>query len=236
MAKVPPLSRVPTATVEARRSPPECGWRGRGAACHTGREMDDRELEDLILRARGGDREAAELLARAYERRVRTQIRCRLASDLRARVDTDDVFQSTITASLEDLKGMEFRGERAFVAWLSTVAERRVLDTAKRHRAERRDVRRQRPLVSAQGVRADETSPVEAAIRDEVQRAMREVMSRLPDRDRRLIELRSYSGLSFREIAEQLGLPNRHVARTLYRTALRRAGEEFQVEEGQLEI
>ncbi len=195
--------------------------------------MDDRRLEELILRARDGDRDAAEKLARAYEQRVRSHIHFRLAPDLRARVDTDDVYQSTISASLEDLAAVEFRGEKAFIAWLSRVAERRVLDVARRHRAEKRDVRRQRPLEAARMVPANHTTPPGGAIRDEIQQSMRRVLARLPDRERRAIELRSYAGLSFREIAEQLELPNRHVARDLYRAALKKVGELFGLEENE---
>jgi len=181
-------------------------------------------LEELVRRAREGDREAAgEILAR-YGDRVRTAIRGRLAPELRRRLETEDVFQSAVAVSLEDLKGLRYEGEKALVAWLVTVAERRLLGAARRHRAARRNVLREAPLEHAAFCSAALTSPPRGAERAEVRTLVEEAVARLPCAERRVIELRSYEGRSFREIAEAMGLSNKHAARDLFQKALQRMG------------
>ena len=182
-------------------------------------------LADLVGRARAGDREAADEIARRYEGRVRRAIQLRLAPDLKARVDTDDVFQSTFTAALGSLEGIHYEGEQAFVAWLTKTAEHRVISAARRHRAEKRDVRRQRPLLAAWDRSAALTSPTQGAIRSETRGGIRRAIEHLQGERRRVVELRAYEGLSFRAIAERVGLPDKNVARDLYRNALKEMGD-----------
>ncbi len=181
-----------------------------GPICHTGRGMSEDEVERLVRQARDGDPDAAGELLRRYGDRVRAAIRGRLAPNLRRRFETEDVFQSAVALSLQDLRGLDYQGEKAFVAWLTTVAERRLLGTARKHRAARRDVGRDVALEGAAGVSAGLTSPLQGAERAEVRADIERAIARLPDPERRAIQLRSYEGLSFREIAELMGLANKH--------------------------
>jgi len=192
---------------------------------HTACVMEAGGLEELIRRAREGEGEAIGELSQRYGNRVRGAIRRGLAPDLRARVDTDDVFQSTFAASLHALKGFRYEGEKAFVAWLTKMAERRLIDAARRHRAEMRDVRRQLPLASAAARSAGLTSPTQGVARSEVTESIQRAVSRLPDSERRIVEMRSYENRSFLEIAEEVGLSGKDAARDAYRRALKRMGD-----------
>jgi len=187
--------------------------------------MDDRTLGDLVRRAQNGDREAAGELIRRFEGRVRASIRRRLGPNLRQRIDTDDIFQSTIAASLAGLDRFRFEGEDALVAWLTAVAERRVISAARRHRAGKRDVGRERVLRAAEQVPGERTSPTQGAVRSEAKRSVEDAVSRLPPEERRVVTLRSYEGLTFEAIAGRLGLSDRHVARERFRSALRKMGD-----------
>jgi len=187
--------------------------------------MDDRRLRELVRRAQAGDRDAAGELLSRYGGRVRAAIRCRLGPDLRQRVDTDDILQSALAVSLEDLQGLRYEGEKALVHWLTAVAERRLISAARRHRADRRDVGRESPLRPAELPPGELTSPTQGAVRGEVRESVREAVSRLPPQERRVVELRSYEGLTFEEIATQLGLADRHSARERFRSALRKMGD-----------
>lgn len=189
--------------------------------------MNQGELQALLRQAAAGDEEAANELARRYESVVRAAIRPRLGPELRARLDTEDILQSTLTASLEDLARLDYRGEKAFLGWLCRVAEHRVLDAARRHRAARRDLRRERPLAPGDDLPGRGTSPSQAAVRGERARGLHEAVSRLPDEERRVVELHSFEGLGFREVAERLGLKDKERARYLFRCALRRMEDHF---------
>lgn len=187
--------------------------------------MEEAGLEALVHRAQQGDREAAGELIRRYGDRIRAAIRQRLAPRFRRRFDTEDVFQSALAVSLEDLQGIRYEGEKAFVAWLTTVAERRLLGNIRKHRAERRDVAREHTQGAAADVTAGLTSPTRGAERAEVKVAIDEAVARLPRAEQQVIRLRSYEGLSFSEVAGVMGLSNKHAARDLFLRALKRMGE-----------
>lgn len=158
---------------------------------------------------------------------MRARIRRRLGRDLRGRVDTDDLFQSTITDSLASLPAMRFESAEAFLAWLGRATERQVMDAARRHRAERRDVGREEHLPDQAVVPGALTSPTQGAVRGETRAGLARVIERLPDDERRAVHLRSYEDLTFQEMAERMGLPDRHAARSLYQRALKRMGDLF---------
>jgi len=187
--------------------------------------MEPPGLEALVHRAQQGDREAAGELIRRYGGRIRAAIRGRLAHRLRRRFDTEDVFQSALATSLTDLQGIRYEGEKAFVAWLTKVAKRRLLGIIRRHRAQRRDVARDRTEDRATGVAASQTSPTQGAERAEVKVTIEKAIARLPRDEQRVIQLRSYEGLSFSGIASLMRLADKNAARDLFLRALRRMGE-----------
>jgi len=187
--------------------------------------MDSRRLGELVRRAQSGDKEAAAELVSSFEGPVRAVIRRRLGADLRQRVDTDDIFQSTVFASLDELSAFRFEGEKAFVAWLATVAERRIVTAARRHRAAKRDIRREHAAAGADDVMGDCTSPTQGAVRAEVTENIQRAVDRLPSLERRAVELHAYEGLGFAELAQQLGLTDKHAARRLFQRALKRMGD-----------
>jgi RNA polymerase sigma-70 factor (ECF subfamily) len=187
--------------------------------------MAEEGAEGLIRRAANGDRDAAGEVARRYEAHVRGQIHRRLGPGLRRRADTEDLLQSTFAAVLHDLPGFEYRGEDAFVAWLSAAAERQILMKARFHRAGRRDLRREQPLGSEEGPALELTSPSQGAVREEIKSSLRDAIARLPDRERRVVELHSLEGLTFAEVAQQVGLADRSSAYRIFERALRKVGE-----------
>ena len=196
-------------------------------AAYTVAAVSGTDLESLIRRAADGDANAANELARRYAPGVRAAIRPRLGPELRNRVDTEDILQSTLTASLEDVARLDFRGEKAFVGWLCRVAERRIVDAARRHRAARRDVRREQPLATGDDVIGRGTSPSQAAVRGERARSLREAVAQLPEEERHVVELHSFEGLGFKEVAARLGLKDKERARYLFRRALRKMEDHF---------
>lgn len=186
--------------------------------------MKEAEIERLIRQASSGDREAADVLARRYEGPLREWIHRRLGPELRAQADTEDLLQSTIVAALDDLPGLSFRGEDAFVAWLAAVAERRILMKARHHRARKRDVRRQRPMEAAAGVPGDFTSPTQGAVRRELAEGIERALKELPPRERRVVELHSFQGRGFDEVAQELGLSGKSAAYRIFERALKNLG------------
>ena len=192
--------------------------------------MEEDELGALVRRAGAGDSEAAGEIARRYEGVLRAKIRRRLGRRLRARVETDDIFQSTIAASLLDLERFEYRGEQEFLGWLTTVAERRIRSAGRFHGAARRDIERERKISEAGAVVGGRTSPTQGAVRSELAEGLRQAIARLPQPDRQVVELRSFRGLGFQEIAEAAGLPDRNAARWVFQRALKKMEDDLESE------
>ncbi len=191
--------------------------------------MDEGELLSLIRRVAAGDREAQQRLVRDYEAWMRERIRKRLGPQLRLRLDTEDVLQSSMALALRDLrgKGADFAGERPFLAWLLKLTQRKIQMAARRHGAEKRDVGRQVRLTTPDRKGARQTSPSQAAARSEEAEAVRAVLAELPDLDRRVIELRVIEGLGFKAIAAQLEQPSEAAVRQRYVRLLSRIGPEM---------
>lgn len=187
-----------------------------------------RSFQDLMRLARDGDPDARGELYVRSSTTVHRAIERRLGRALRRRVDADDVWQSVVLVTLSRLGTGRFDGERSFVAWLVRVAERRVLDEARRHRAARRDVRRERPLASVEAVASDSDEGQDTWV-DAASRRVREAVSTLPHAERRAVELHSYDGRSYDEVAGALGLPRRGDARNLFRRALRELGRALEL-------
>ncbi len=163
----------------------------------TGDERSDL-LDGLALAAAAGDPVAAETLAWAVRRLglARPSIRRYL---LRPH-DVETAEQLTLIAVA--LRIGSFRGESRFTTWLYRVAG----NEAKQF------VRREHRHVGADLDEVDESHDAEqfvarvsSMIADEL--AVRSAIAAMPDRHRRPLLLREESGLSYAEIADELGVP-----------------------------
>ena len=187
--------------------------------------MGDDETRRLVLRASAGDPDAVEDLAERYGSRVRTRIHRRIGPELRTRVDTDDIFQTTFFAAIRGLSSFTYRDEESFVRWLAQVSERKMLMAVRRHRAGRRDLRLEWPIDEVGELPGALTSPTQGAVRGELCAGIRQAVDSLPEPDREVVVLHSFDGLGFREVAERVGLSDMHAARHVFRRALKRMGE-----------
>jgi len=186
--------------------------------------VSDEELRDWIDAAQAGDEEAVRRILEQYGRQVRRTVGRRMDPALRARADSEDVLQSAMVCALANLADFEFRGEAAFVGWLSAIAAQEVAQLVRHHGAQRRDLARERRLSQAPPLRADDTTVPRAAARREDRARLHDALTHLPQPDRDVIRLRSFDGLAFGEVAERLGLPDQGAARYVYRRALESLG------------
>ncbi|MEM7201318.1 MAG: sigma-70 family RNA polymerase sigma factor [Planctomycetota bacterium] len=113
------------------------------------------------------------------------------------------------------LHGVEvFEGdEQDFERYLAKAVTHRLLDAIRYHEAARRDGRRAAPDDTSVEPASDETSPTEAATIKEEAEIVTEAMGALTVKDRRLLELRLRQRTTYRQIAEELGLPSEDAAR-----------------------
>lgn len=167
--------------------------------------MDEAELDELLRRARARDPEALTRLVEFYGARV-FGLLYRLTG---TRDAAEDLMQETFLRVVRALGQYEHVGR--FEAWLFRIAANLARDRA---RAQRRhgdgtpvgdwDVDEARVAGRQAAIPA---GPEQRLVDREQGERLARAVDRLSDADREIILLRHYSELSFREIADVLGVP-----------------------------
>jgi RNA polymerase sigma-70 factor, ECF subfamily len=160
---------------------------------------------DLLRDARAGSPEALNLLYERVAARLLAYIRLRLGRDLRGRLESRDILQSTLLKSFQKIG--DFRGSetRSLMAWLARIAEREIRDCADYQHRQRRDAAREMPLDDDAPVPAITRSALSRVILDEQARRLEEAIDALSPDHRDVILMRKFEELSFGEIAQRTG-------------------------------
>jgi RNA polymerase sigma-70 factor (ECF subfamily) len=174
---------------------------------------DSAETQDLLRRARGGDRPAFERLFDRYRAYLCQVIALRMDPQLRARLDPSDVVQETQLEAFCRLPDFLERRPMPFRLWLRKTAQERLLVSRRRHlRAARRAVGREVPLpehsslLLAQQLCAAGSTPSQRLDRQELARRVRQALARLPEADQEILLMRAFEGLSNQEVGCVLDL------------------------------
>ena len=185
--------------------------------------------ETLVAQATAGDQDAFNQLVKRWERPIFALAYRTLGREEEAR----DVVQDAFLRAYRGLAG--FKGEAKFSSWLYRITLNLCRDL---QRKERRT-----PLVQvaagdddAVDIADRRPAPMESVEdlvdRRQMSEAVKVAMSELPEEQRMAIMLKEYHGLTFQEIADQLGCPLSTVKTRLYQglSVLRRRLERQQAE------
>ena len=169
----------------------------------------------LLQRFQTGDNDALNDLYSRYLNRVLAAVRARLGAELRGKLESCDILQDALLASLKNVQSFNQTGEGAFVNWLAKVVENRVRDNLDYFRAKRRDHRLEKPLP---GARSDEfaappdlperkcaATPSQALVLSEDLARLEMAMDQLSEESRELIVAVKIEGRSLQEIAQASG-------------------------------
>jgi RNA polymerase sigma-70 factor (ECF subfamily) len=147
---------------------------------------------DLVRSAQAGDRPAFAVLIERYWDRLYRWL-CRLTRDP---TTAEDIAQETFLKAFAAVNS--FRAGSNFRAWLFRIAHNNFVN-------QRRAIRQNRkPLVPE--VAEDPRGPVGEMLSREAVRLIAEAVAKLPSDFRGALALRVEEGLSFRDIAEVLGI------------------------------
>ncbi|MBU0641357.1 MAG: sigma-70 family RNA polymerase sigma factor [Planctomycetes bacterium] len=169
--------------------------------------MDQATLDELLRRAKRRDATALETLVEVYSPRV-FGLLYRLTG---ARQTAEDLLQETFLRVVRTIDSYEHSGK--FEAWLFRIAANLARDRARR-------LRRRGPTASLEAGGSDvgepaklgtaapeEERPDQRLLRREAEQRLRGSLAQLSDAEREIVLLRHFSELSFREIADILGVP-----------------------------
>ncbi len=185
------------------------------------------DVVSQIRQSQGGDRAAFDSLALRFEGEIRDLVARLLGSDLRARVDVEDLCQETFLRAFRTI--VQFRGdsEAIFRGWLRTIARHVVEECGRRMRAARANVDRERSLTrSSEGPgdgdpEASTPSPSRLLRREECYERLMRALETLSDAHRRVIVLSRLEGLSMKEVAERMNRSPKAASVLLVRAMLK---------------
>lgn len=185
--------------------------------------MSTAEASALLQRAAAaGDATAlATLLRQSYDPLVR-HIRGRLGAALRDSIDPEDVVQDVHVEVFRAIARFEPGGTNAFFAWLTTIADRRLVDRARAVRAAKRGGDRRRVRAASQAafttvdtlvhaLAVDNQTPSRIMARRDGAVAIRVALAGLKDEYREALRLRYDENLPVVEIAARMGRTERAV-------------------------
>jgi len=170
--------------------------------------------QDLVERARAGDRRAFDLLVLKYQQKVASLI----GRYLRDPSEVLDVTQDAFIKAYRALPG--FRGDSAFYTWLYRIA----VNTVKNHlvsqgrRPPGDDVEAELAEQMDLGTRMrDQATPERELLSEEIARTVQGALDELPEELRTAIVLREFEGMSYEEIANAMSCPIGTVRSRIFR-------------------
>lgn len=167
-------------------------------------------IEQLVIAARDGDRDAIGQLLESYRDYLRRRAAERLAHGLHQRLDASDLVQQTFLEAHQSFA--KFAGSTApeFVAWLKQILHCNVANAMRDHfLAQKRAAGREQSLASSTGdgmarVAAATSTPSHRLMRIEESLRFLDALDELPFEQSAAVRLRYLEGLSVSEIAAEL--------------------------------
>ena len=178
--------------------------------------LSDEPTIELVIRAKGGDREAVEALLQRCLPPLKRWAHGRLPVAARGYLDTEDLVQEAAMHVVRRLDAFEPRHVGAMQAYLRQSVINRIRDEI------RRIGRQPPPLELPEDHPSDGTTPLEIAIQAEAYDRYRLALTKLCPRDRELIVARIEMQWSAAEIGHRFDMPTIDAARMAVMRAVRR--------------
>lgn len=168
--------------------------------------------QGLLHRVQTGDNAALNELYNRYLMRVLAAVRARLGAELRGKLESWDVVQDALLASLKNVESFNQTSEGAFLNWLAKVVENRIRDQLDYFRAGKRDHRLESPLAAPRSAessvpldlpeRSSVPTPSQVLVLTEDLARLEMAMDRIPEESRELIVAVKIEGRTYADIAQ----------------------------------
>lgn len=146
-----------------------------------------------------GDRSAISRLIERHTRRVRDYIRMMVKDNDVA----DDILQETFIKAVRVIDEGRYTDNGKFLSWILRIAHNQVIDHF-RAQKQNRQVNESNAGYNVLGtLRFAEQNIEDRMVADQIEADVRSLVEMLPDEQREVVMMRYFSGLSFKEIAEQ---------------------------------
>lgn len=180
-----------------------------------------------VRAARAGDRPALEALFQRYLPWVFDTVALRLGRRRQDCFAIEDLVQESLLDAFRSIDRFQERSEASFRHWLARIVENNVRDGERRRLAQKRGSGQERVFrdvyestIDGPALPGREATPSQIAGGREHAERVEAALLRMPDKQREILILRDRCGMSFEEVAGELGLKNAESARTTWRRAL----------------
>lgn len=163
--------------------------------------MNAQVMSDQVLLASylEGNKSAISSLIERHSRRVRDYIRMMVKDGDIA----EDIFQETFIKAVRVIDEGRYADNGKFLSWILRIAHNQVIDYF-RAQKQNRQVNESNAGYNVLGtLRFAERTVEDQMVSEQIEQDIRSLVELLPDEQREVVMLRYFSGLSFKEIAEQ---------------------------------
>ena len=157
---------------------------------------------------------------------LRMLARLQLHPRLHGKLDASDVVQQTLLSAHANRGQFRGRTEAELLGWLRQILATHLAGAERQFGAARRDLNRERSLEAGledsaarldHWLAADQSSPSQRVMREELHLRLAEALGRLPEDQRQAIELHHLKGCTVADAAEQMGRTKNAVVGLLFR-------------------
>ena len=163
--------------------------------------MNVQVLSDQVLLNNylSGDRNAISRLIERHSRRVRDYINMMVKD----RDVAEDIFQETFIKAVRVIDEGRYTDNGKFLSWILRIAHNQVIDHFRAQRQSKAVTESEAGYDVLGTLRFAERTVEDSMVSDQIERDVRALVELLPAEQREVVMMRYFSGLSFKDIAEQ---------------------------------
>ena len=163
--------------------------------------MNVQALSDQVLLNHylSGDRSAISQLIERHSRRVKDYIHMMVKD----RDVADDIFQETFIKAVRVIDEGRYTDNGKFLSWILRIAHNQVIDHFRAQRQNKSVSEAEAGYDVLGTLKLSERTVEDSMVCEQIERDVRALVELLPSEQREVVIMRYFSGLSFKEIAEQ---------------------------------
>jgi len=161
--------------------------------------LETTDEKELIRSYLSGNHSSLQILIKRHQNRLYSYIFL-LVKDKQL---ADDVFQDTYVKVINTLKQGNYRDEGKFIQWVMRIAHNLVIDHFRKSKKVNFVESQNNDYDVFDTIRLTDPSIEEQLVTNQIHSDVKKLLHYLPDEQKEVIVLRCYSGLSFKDIADQ---------------------------------
>lgn len=165
------------------------------------KKIDERTDNQLVQAYISGEREVFDTLVSRHQNKLYNYI----YSVVKDKDATDDIFQDTFIKVINVLRSGTYREEGKFVQWITRIAHNLIIDYFRKEQ-KFKYIRSNEEVDIFEIINTYEDSIETTLIKKQIHKDVKKLIKQLPEEQRRVLIMRHYADMSFKEIAEKTGV------------------------------